>query len=160
MLNLLVKVRLETICLGFKNEYSAHRLIGSRIIESVAYCNQIMLVPLYLQRKQNMLGNWIISLLLSLLGWPKVILLSGHNVLIFSKGPLNCRNFWVVREYLLFDFKFVWTKVLYIFLPRDGHFVTCDWFSIRKHLRLEIIDVKIKFNGFYLKTIILAKKTL
>ncbi len=28
--------------------YSAHRLIGSRIIESAACCNQILLVPLYL----------------------------------------------------------------------------------------------------------------
>jgi len=29
-------------------QYNARRLIGSRIIESAKYCNQIMLVPLYL----------------------------------------------------------------------------------------------------------------
>ncbi len=59
--------------------YSARRFIGSQIIESAAYCNQIMLVPLYLNSTQNTLVNWIIRWLLSLLGWPKVILLSGGH---------------------------------------------------------------------------------
>jgi len=47
--------------------YCARCLIGSQIIESDAYCNQIMLVPLYLNSTQNALVNWIIRLLLSLL---------------------------------------------------------------------------------------------
>ena len=34
-------------------KYSARRLIGSRIIESAVYCNQILLVPLYLNSTQN-----------------------------------------------------------------------------------------------------------
>ena len=34
-----------------KSYYRACHLIGSRIIESAAYCNQIMLVPLYLNSK-------------------------------------------------------------------------------------------------------------
>jgi len=34
-------------------EYSARRLIGSRLIESAAYCNQILLVPLYPNSTQN-----------------------------------------------------------------------------------------------------------
>ncbi len=33
--------------------YSARRLIGSRIIESAAYCNQKLLALLYLNRTQN-----------------------------------------------------------------------------------------------------------
>ena len=57
------------------------RLIGSRIIESAAYCNQILLVSLYLNSTQNTSFNWIIWLLLSLLCWPEVILLSdGHCI--------------------------------------------------------------------------------
>ena len=66
--------------------YSAHRLIGSRILESVAYCNQILLAPLYLNSTQNTLVNWIIGLLLSLQCWPKVILLSGGHYLQFKTG--------------------------------------------------------------------------
>ena len=33
--------------------YSARRLIGSRIIESAAYCNRILLVPLYRNSTQK-----------------------------------------------------------------------------------------------------------
>jgi len=44
--------------------------IRSPLIESAAYCNQILLVPLYLNSAQNALVNWIIGLLLSLLCWP------------------------------------------------------------------------------------------
>jgi len=36
-------------------QYSAHCLIGSRLMESAAYCNQILLVPLY--SKQNTTVN-------------------------------------------------------------------------------------------------------
>ncbi len=59
--------------------YSARRLIGSRIIESAAYCNQILLDPLYINSSQNTSVDWIIRVLLSLLGRPKVILLSGGH---------------------------------------------------------------------------------
>jgi len=59
--------------------YSARRLMGSWIIESATYCNQILLAPLYLNSTQNMSVNWIIRLSLSLFCWPKVILLSGKH---------------------------------------------------------------------------------
>ncbi len=68
-----------TICYKKHCKYSVRRLIGSRIIESAAYCNQIMLFPLYLNSTQKTLVNWIIRLLLSILCWPKVILLSGGH---------------------------------------------------------------------------------
>ncbi len=35
------------------NKYSARRLIGSRIIESAAYCNQKLLAHLYINNTQN-----------------------------------------------------------------------------------------------------------
>ena len=57
--------------------YSARRLSGSRIIESAAYCNQILLVTLYQNSTQKTSVNWIIRLLLSLLCWPHFITLSG-----------------------------------------------------------------------------------
>ena len=38
---------------GNHNNYSACHLIGSRIIESAAYCKQILLVPLFLNSTQN-----------------------------------------------------------------------------------------------------------
>ncbi len=59
--------------------YSARRLIGSRIIESATYCNQKLLAHLYLNCTLNTSVNWIIRLLLSLLCWPKVILLNGGH---------------------------------------------------------------------------------
>jgi hypothetical protein len=59
--------------------YSARRLIGSRIKESAAYCNQKLLAYLYLDSVQNTSANWIIRLLLLPLCWPKVIILSGGN---------------------------------------------------------------------------------
>ncbi len=36
-----------------KFKYSARRLMGSRIIESAAYCNQISLSQVYINRAQN-----------------------------------------------------------------------------------------------------------
>ena len=54
-------------------------LIGSRIIESVACCNQVLLTRLYLNSAQKMSVNWIIRLVLSLLCWPRMILLSGRH---------------------------------------------------------------------------------
>ncbi len=53
--------------------------MGSRIIESAAYCNHISRAQVYINRAQNTLVNWIIRLLLSLLCRPKVILLSGGH---------------------------------------------------------------------------------
>ncbi len=35
------------------NQYSARRLMESRIIESAAYCNQILPAQLYIDRAQN-----------------------------------------------------------------------------------------------------------
>jgi hypothetical protein len=60
-------------------KYRARRLMGSRIIESAAYCNQISLAQVYINRAQNISFNGIIRLLLSLLSRPKVILLSGGH---------------------------------------------------------------------------------
>jgi hypothetical protein len=80
----------------YKCYYSVRRLIGSRIIESSAYCNQIFLVPLYLNSTQNTSVNWISWLLLSFLCWPKVILLSGGHCSLkkeFTKD-INC---WKLR---------------------------------------------------------------
>ena len=41
------------VCLYGKVIYSARRLIGSRILESAAYCNQIWLIPFYLNSTQK-----------------------------------------------------------------------------------------------------------
>ncbi len=60
-------------------KYSARRLMESRILESAAYCIQILLARLHIDSAQSTLVNWIIRLLLSLLCWPKVILLSGGH---------------------------------------------------------------------------------
>ncbi len=74
--------------LNFNILYSARRLIGSRIIESAAYCNQKLLAHLYLGSTQNTSVNWIIRLLLSLLCRPNVILLSGGHCSIIKPTPL------------------------------------------------------------------------
>ncbi len=76
--------------------YSVRRLIGSRKIESAIYCNDILLVPLYLNSTQNTSVYRIIRLLLSLLCEPKVILLSGghcsvqHSRAASSSVQKNC----------------------------------------------------------------------
>ncbi len=72
--------------------YSARRLIGSRIIESSAYCNQKLLAHLYLNSTLNTSVNWIIRLLLSLFCWPKVILLSGGHCIGLVEGYLYFSN--------------------------------------------------------------------
>jgi hypothetical protein len=81
----LINSRLKSVFLNFNGSiYSARRLIGSRIIESAAYCNQKLPAHLYIYSTQNTSVNWIIRLLLSLLCWLKVILLSGgHCIFIF-----------------------------------------------------------------------------
>jgi hypothetical protein len=45
--------------LNFSTMYSARRLIGSRIIESVPYCNHKWLSLLYLNSSQNTSVDWI-----------------------------------------------------------------------------------------------------
>ena len=55
------------------------RLIGSRIIESAAYCNQIWLIPLYQNSAEKKSFNWIIRLMCC----PKVILQSGGHCTLF-----------------------------------------------------------------------------
>ncbi len=62
--------------------YNARRLLGSLIIESVAYRDQISLAPLYIDNTQNISVKWIIWLLLSLLCRPKAILLSGWHCIL------------------------------------------------------------------------------
>jgi hypothetical protein len=67
------------------NDHNACRFIGSRIIDSTAYCNLKLMAPLCINSTQNMSFNWIIRLLISLLCRPKVILISGgHCILIIS----------------------------------------------------------------------------
>ena len=87
--------------LCFKLQYSAHSVIGSRLIESAAYCNQILLVVLYLSSTQKTI-NFIVRLMLSLLCWPKLILLSGGHWINISKylvGSfcLKCSLLWFCR---------------------------------------------------------------
>ncbi len=77
--------------------YTVPPLIGSRIVESAAYCNQKLLTLLYLKKSQITSVNWIIRLLLSLLSCPKVIVLScGHCVTV--KYALNQGNTTYVNE--------------------------------------------------------------
>ena len=74
---------------SFHSYGSVCSLIGSRVMEPAAYCNQIMLVPFYTNSTQKASVNWIIRLLLSLLYWPKVILLSGGHCSCFESF-LSC----------------------------------------------------------------------
>ncbi len=79
--------------------YSARRLIGSRIIESAAYCNQVLLAPLYLNSTHNMSVYWI---MFSLLSWPKVILLSGgHCTILGSRIHFLCASLCSKQKHLL-----------------------------------------------------------
>ncbi len=69
-------------------KYNARHLIGSRILKSAAYWK--LLAQLYLNSTQNTSLNWIIRILLSLLCWPKMILLSGgHCTSIYSDFNSN-----------------------------------------------------------------------
>ncbi len=62
--------------------------MGSRIIESAAYCYQILLAHLYTHSAQNTSVNWIIRLSLSLWCRPKVILLSGGHCICDPNSPI------------------------------------------------------------------------
>ncbi len=92
-------------CIFFNSKYTARRLIGSRMIESAAYCNQKLLAHLYLNSKQNTSVNWIIRLMLSLLCWPKVIVISGGHCMYFGFRMKN-------RLSGLKSFLFFWTSGL------------------------------------------------
>ena len=74
-----VESEIKTSWFIFTIDSAVHLLTGSRIIESATYCNQILQAPSYKNNIQKTSFNWIIRLLLSLLCWPKVILLSGRH---------------------------------------------------------------------------------
>ncbi len=76
--------------------------MGSRLIESAAYCNQIWLAQLYINSAQNTSVNWNIRLLLSLLCRPKVILLSGgHYVKLFFSNAFAATLIMFTLEFSL-----------------------------------------------------------
>jgi hypothetical protein len=79
-----ININLYKMCQLILMYYSALRLMGSRIIESAAYWNQILLTQLYIDKAQNKSVNWISRLLLSLLCWSEVILLSGGHCILLK----------------------------------------------------------------------------
>ncbi len=104
------KTAFNEVCL-----YRARRLIGTRIIITVAYCNQILQAQLYINSAQNMSVNCIIWLLLPLLCQHKVILLNGGHcitssvVIIFKEvrkisNNRQCVSHWIVLN-VFFSFK-------------------------------------------------------
>ncbi len=90
--------------------YSARLLMGSRFIESAAYCNQILLAQSYKNSAQNTLVNWIIRLLLSLVCRPKVILLSGWHC-ISKYSLLFQENVQCFSKHLNLDPNFIFYEV-------------------------------------------------
>jgi hypothetical protein len=95
------KLTLYTIQIFIYYCYCARRLIRSRIIESAAYCNQILLAPSRINSTQNTSVNWIIRILLSLLCRPKVILISGRYFIIKLQAYLWKRFVRVTVEIFL-----------------------------------------------------------
>ncbi len=80
LLNVTIEVYYHLVFWCFSIQIQVRRLIGTRVIDSSAYCNQISLVPVCLNSTRNtFLDNWIIRLLSSILCWPKVILLCGGH---------------------------------------------------------------------------------
>ena len=80
-----------------------------------------MLVPIHTDITQKTSVNWIIRLMLSLLWWPKVILLSGLMEIVFSHSILVCALFkWFSWSY--------YNQVSY-FLCHFDHFVASSQFS-------------------------------
>ncbi len=81
---------------SYNSSYSARRLMGSRrIVDSAAYCNQILLAQICINSTQNTSVNWIIRLLLSLSCRPKVILLSGGHCIsecVSSLSPSTLKS--------------------------------------------------------------------
>ena len=100
-----VEVCLFGFCMSSIWKSCVRRLIGSRIIELAAYYNQILMVPLNKNSTQKMLVDWIIRLFLSLLCWPKVILLSGRHRIFFLTQKLVPKKLLLVV--LLFAFFYI-----------------------------------------------------
>ncbi len=96
--------------------------IRSRIIESTAYCYLKLLVHLYLNSTQNTSVNKIIWLLLSLIRWPKAILLNGgHCTWINSSlsvsqlekfGLICCIRFFTRYGFIMW--RETWSRKFYI----------------------------------------------
>ncbi len=96
-----------TAWLYFYNRlYSTRRLIGSRLIESDAYCNQILLAQLYINSAQNTSVNWIIRLLLSLLCRSKVILLSGGHCIFNNNESVAHFKYAIIPK----SWHFIWEQ--------------------------------------------------
>jgi hypothetical protein len=113
-------------------KYSARRLLGSKIIESAAYCNQISLAQVYINRAQNTSITWIICLLLSLLCRPKVILLSGGQTLYFPRKKLtahsNCEFADQILSKIMFDADLVICVLSYMrFIVLSTILHICSW---------------------------------
>ena len=94
-------IQSNKISFNFFTQYRACRLIGSRIIESAAYSNQILLVQSYPNSAHKTSVNWIIRLMLSLLCWPKMILLSSGQWIIKLNFLL------IIKSFFHFRFKIV-----------------------------------------------------
>ncbi len=90
-----IKIYLDNNLGGFDKHLNARHLMGSRLIESAAYCYQIWLVKLYINSAQNTLVNLIIRLVISLLCRPKVILLiGGHCIGALFPDNVFCPSTW------------------------------------------------------------------
>ncbi len=113
----------------FHWQYSARRLMGSRIIESAAYCNQISLAQVYINRAQNTSVNWIIRLLLSLLCRPKVILLSGGHCSNKKLDKFNYEKKKVFREWNCIAF-FVLSPLRWNFVTRYLPLLVMNWMEL------------------------------
>ncbi len=85
--------------------------MGSRIIESATYYNQILLAQL---RAQSISVNWIIRFLLSLICLPKVILLSGGHCIRDS-------NHTHLNPWLPYENCSVELLIIKIMTPSSGH---------------------------------------
>ncbi len=85
--------------------YCARRLMESRVIESAAYCSQILLAQLYKNGAQNTSVNWVIRLLLSLLCRSKMIPLSGGHCSIIFICSFWWRHLFLWRHWKVFTFR-------------------------------------------------------
>ncbi len=83
-------------------------MIVSRIIESATYCNQKLLALLYLNSTQMTSVNWIIRLLLSLLCYPKVILLTILEIVIHVSMLHNVIVDNISSSYILSHLQWWW----------------------------------------------------
>ena len=123
------KVTIFTVVFFWK--YSYRRLIRSRIIISAAYCNQILLVPLYLNSTQNTLVDCISWLLLSLLCWHKLILLSGGHCSIFWGSSGSCKNLLSLKSNHYNQIKLV-KSLIYTIATPTSFFVNYFYLAVNK----------------------------